>query len=144
MNAGDMAFFYHSNCKTPGIVGTMEIVREYSEDSRCLSLSPLTLPRANTTEESARRGGTPYYDAGSTKDKPRWSLVHVEFRRKFGVPIGLPELRELGKPGGPLEQMQMLRQSRLSVSRVGESEWEALCALADRKAQEAGLKHEDV
>lgn len=33
MNAGDMAFFYHSNCKTPGIVGTMEIVREYSEDS---------------------------------------------------------------------------------------------------------------
>lgn len=33
MNAGDMAFFYHSNCKTPGIVGTMEIVREHSEDS---------------------------------------------------------------------------------------------------------------
>lgn len=33
MNAGDMAFFYHSNCKTPGIVGTMEIVREASEDS---------------------------------------------------------------------------------------------------------------
>lgn len=33
MNAGDMAFFYHSNCKNPGIVGTMEIVREHSEDS---------------------------------------------------------------------------------------------------------------
>lgn len=44
MNAGDKAFFYHSNCKTPGIVGTMEIVREYSEDStapsrvRCYSV----------------------------------------------------------------------------------------------------------
>lgn len=29
---GDMAFFYHSNCKKPGIVGTMEIVREHSVD----------------------------------------------------------------------------------------------------------------
>ncbi|KAF4124826.1 Pfam:DUF55 [Geosmithia morbida] len=125
MNAGDMAFFYHSNCKTPGIVGTMEIVREYSED------------------KSARRPGTPYYDAASTKDKPRWSLVHVEFRRKFAVPILLPELRELGKAGGPLEEMQMLRQSRLSVSKVSETEWNALCALADEKAHEAGLKHED-
>lgn len=34
MNAGDLAFFYHSNCKNPGIVGTMEIVREHSEDSK--------------------------------------------------------------------------------------------------------------
>jgi len=125
MNAGDMAFFYHSNCKTPGIVGTMEIVREYSED------------------KSARRPGTPYYDPSSTKDNPRWSLVHVEFRRKFAVPIFLPELRELGKTGGPLEQMQMLRQSRLSVSRVSADEWKALCELADEKAKAAGLEHED-
>ena len=29
---GDMAFFYHSNCKVPGIVGTMEIVQEHSVD----------------------------------------------------------------------------------------------------------------
>ena len=29
---GDMAFFYHSNCKIPGIVGTMEIVQEHSVD----------------------------------------------------------------------------------------------------------------
>src|SRR3990167_9351915 len=28
MKCGDLAFFYHSNCKTPGIVGVMEIVRE--------------------------------------------------------------------------------------------------------------------
>ncbi|ODA79181.1 hypothetical protein RJ55_04773 [Drechmeria coniospora] len=124
MNAGDMAFFYHSNCKEPGIAGTMEIVREFSED------------------KSARRPGTPYYDAGSTKDKVRWSLVHVEFRKKFAVPIPLKELRELGKPGGPLEEMQMLRQSRLSVSRVSGPEWEALCRIADDKAKEAGRDHE--
>ena len=28
MKKGDLAFFYHSNCEVPGIVGVMEIVRE--------------------------------------------------------------------------------------------------------------------
>lgn len=91
---------------------------------------------------SARRPGTPYYDSQSTKDKPRWSLVHVEFRKKFAVPIPLKELREMGKPGGPLENMQMLKQSRLSVSRVSSEEWAALGKVADEKAKEAGLEHE--
>lgn len=59
------------------------------------------------------------------------------------MPILLPELRELGKPGGPLEEMQMLKQSRLSVSKVSKGEWEALCKLADEKAKEAGLEHEE-
>ncbi|GFP54282.1 thymocyte nuclear protein 1 [Trichoderma asperellum] len=118
------AFFYHSNCKEPGIAGVMEIVKEFSED------------------KSARRPGTPYYDPQSSKDNIRWSLVHVEFRKKFAVPIGLKELRELGKPGGPLENMMMLKQGRLSVSRVSAEEWKALNEIADKKAQEAGLKHE--
>ncbi|TFB05163.1 Thymocyte nuclear protein 1 [Trichoderma ghanense] len=124
MNAGDKAFFYHSNCKEPGIAGIMEIVKEYSEDS------------------NARRPGGPYYDPSSTKDNVRWNLVHVEFRKKFAVPIGLKELRELGKPGGPLENMQMLKQSRLSVSRVSKEEWETLCEIADKKAKDAGLEHQ--
>lgn len=32
MKKGDNAFFYHSNCKTPGIVGIMEIVKEHTVD----------------------------------------------------------------------------------------------------------------
>lgn len=32
MSKGDYAFFYHSNCKVPGIVGIMEIVQEHSPD----------------------------------------------------------------------------------------------------------------
>ena len=32
MRKGDLAFFYHSNCKVPGIAGIMEIVREHSVD----------------------------------------------------------------------------------------------------------------
>ncbi|KAF9769927.1 hypothetical protein IL306_012584 [Fusarium sp. DS 682] len=126
MNAGDLAFFYASNCKEPGIVGVMEIVKEFSED------------------RSARRPGAPYYDPKSTKEKPIWDLVHVEFRKKFAVPIGLKELRELGKPGGPLETIQLLKQSRLSVSKVSSEEWKFLCDLADQKAKDAGLKHDEV
>jgi predicted RNA-binding protein with PUA-like domain len=92
---------------------------------------------------SARRPGAPYYDPKSTKEKPIWDLVHVEFRKKFAVPIGLKELRELGKAGGPLEMMQLLKQSRLSVSKVSSDEWEFLCKLADEKASDAGLEHEE-
>ncbi|KAF5642060.1 Thymocyte nuclear 1 [Fusarium sp. NRRL 52700] len=92
---------------------------------------------------SARRPGAPYYDPKSTKEKPIWDLVHVEFRKKFAVPIGLKELRELGKPGGPLEMMQLLKQSRLSVSKVSGEEWRFLCELADKKAKDAGLKHDE-
>lgn len=32
MKKGDLAFFYHSNCKVPGIAGIMEIVQEHSPD----------------------------------------------------------------------------------------------------------------
>lgn len=38
MKKGDLAFFYHSNCKVPGIAGIMEIVREHSIDGMYLRL----------------------------------------------------------------------------------------------------------
>ena len=34
MMLGDLAFFYHSNCKKPGIAGIMEIVKEHSVDGK--------------------------------------------------------------------------------------------------------------
>lgn len=37
MKKGDYAFFYHSNCKTPGVVGVMEIVQEHSVDGSYFS-----------------------------------------------------------------------------------------------------------
>lgn len=40
MKKGDMAFFYHSNCKPPGIVGTMTIVQEHSPDCKFPSFHP--------------------------------------------------------------------------------------------------------
>jgi predicted RNA-binding protein with PUA-like domain len=46
MKKGDYAFFYHSNCKVPGVVGMMEIVQEHTPDgsslARVMCLSPIT------------------------------------------------------------------------------------------------------
>lgn len=98
MKKGDLAFFYHSNCKIPGIVGMMEIVEEYSPDL------------------TARDPQEPYFDPKDKGDEPRWSVVHVEFRRKFDKQIKLSELKEWNKKGQPLEHMQMLNSARLSVS----------------------------
>ncbi|KAI1198927.1 PUA-like domain-containing protein [Nemania serpens] len=118
MKKGELAFFYHSNCKEPGLVGTMEIVQEHSPDL------------------SAHDPKAPYYDPSSKPEDPKWSVVHVKFRSKFARLIGLKELREMGKPGQPLENMQMLKQSRLSVSRVSPPEWEYLIDLAQRQDDE--------
>ncbi|KAI0179611.1 DUF55-domain-containing protein [Hypoxylon sp. FL1284] len=118
MKKGDVAFFYHSNCKEPGIVGTMEIVQEHSPDL------------------SAHDPAAPYYDASSKPGNPKWSVVHVNYRSKFKQPIGLKELREMGKPGQPLEDMQMLKQSRLSVSRVSPDEFRYLMTVVKQRGGE--------
>lgn len=85
---------------------------------------------------SAHDPKAPYYDASSKPDNAKWSVVHVEFRSKFKQPIELKELREMGKPGQPLENMQMLKQSRLSVSRVSPAEFEYLMSVVKQRGGE--------
>ncbi|RJE18776.1 AT DNA binding protein [Aspergillus sclerotialis] len=127
MKKGDLAFFYHSNCKVPGIAGYMEIVQEHSPD------------------ESAFDPAHPYYDENSSRDNPKWSVVHVEFRRKFNNLITLNDLKSYATEGGPLENLQTLKQSRLSVSNVTPEQWEFIIGLADdqekhREASEGDSK----
>ncbi|CAF9906842.1 MAG: hypothetical protein ALECFALPRED_002668 [Alectoria fallacina] len=113
MIKGDMAFFYHSNCKVPGIVGTMEIVQEHSVD------------------ETAFDPEHPYFDEKSDREKPKWCLVHVKFVQKFPEMIRLKALQKYAKDGGVLENMQVLKQSRLSVSKVTKKEWDFIMNLND-------------
>lgn len=87
---------------------------------------------------SAHNPKSAYYDAKSTPDAPKWSIVHVEFRRKFDAPVTLKEMRTHAGAGGPLAEMQMMKQSRLSVSKVSEEEWEFLMGLAEAKKGETG------
>lgn len=54
--------------------------------------------------------------------------------------ITLSELRKFGKPGGALEDMQLLKMSRLSVSKVSKAEWDFITGLVD--VAEASAKHQ--
>ena len=77
MEIGDKAFFYHSNCKPPGIVGLMEIVSKNIIDPTQFDLN------------------SKYYDSKSEKSNPRWDCVKVKFIFKSKEIISLNELRSL-------------------------------------------------
>jgi len=126
MKKGDLAFFYHSSCKIPAIVGTMEIVQEHTPDCT-FYLSILLSPSTNNSTVSAHDSSAPYYDASSKADNPKWSVVHVVFKQKLETPITLKELKAWQQTkGNPLEEMQMLKLARISVSKVREEEWRFL------------------
>lgn len=56
-------------------------------------------------------------------------MVHVEFRRKFDNLITLHELKSHAIAKSPLENLQMLNQTRLSVSSVSPKEWDFIMSL---------------
>lgn len=110
MRKGDLAFFYHSNCAIPGIVGVMRIAEEHSLD------------------ESAFDPTHPYFDEKSTRDKPRWDCVKVEFVKKFEDIITLKTLKSTPE----LENMPiaMKAYSRLSVQSVSPDQWRFVLKMA--------------
>ena len=108
---GDRAFFHHSSCETPGIYGTIEVVRAGHPD-------PSQFDRKSR-----------YYDAGSNRDDPRWYQVEVRLLKKFARPVTLEMLRE--HVGGALKDFVVLRRgNRLSVMPVTPAEWKFIHRLA--------------
>ena len=61
-----------------------------------------------------------------TTDPDRWVVVKVKPVRKLAKPVSLKAMKQNPK----LENLAILRQSRLSVAPVTESEWEAILAMA--------------
>ena len=109
MKIGDLAFFYHSNCDVPGIVGTMSIVRE-------------AYPDHTAFDENEK-----YYDAKSDPDNPRWLMVDVKLESIFAGTVSLAELREHPQ----LAEMRVIqRGNRLSITPVTAEEWNYILTLA--------------
>lgn len=105
MQIGDLAFFYHSNCKVPGIVGVMEIVSDIYPDYTAFD------PESK------------YYDPKTTKANPRWLMRDVRFVEKFAEIISITQLRS----NPHLENMLILRPgNRLSITPVTKKEWTAV------------------
>ena len=109
MKKGDLGFFYHSSCKVPGIVGTVEIVKEAYPDHTAL-------------DKNAK-----YFDPKSTEENPRWVMVNVKFKQKFSEVLSLTQLRAVKS----LSDMMLLRKgSRLSIQPVSKKEWNIINKMA--------------
>ena len=108
MKIGDKAFFYHSNCKEPGIVGLMEIASEAYPD--------------HTAFDSKEK----YFDAKSDPENPRWLMLDVNYIRHTKRNITLSELRDHSS----IKEMRLLQKgNRLSVIPMTEKEWDYILGL---------------
>ncbi len=106
MRPGDGVLFYHSSCAEPGVAGLAEV---------CSASYP---------DETQFDPKSPYFDAKSTRENPRWLLVDVTLRRKTPL-LTLKRMRELPQ----LQSMLLLRPgNRLSITPVTEAEWKAVLA----------------
>jgi len=64
-----------------------------------------------------------------------WASVRVEPRQKLAEPVTLAEIKAEPK----LAKLEMLRQSRLSVTPVRDAEWRVLLAMAARAAEKGAV-----
>lgn len=112
MRPGDQAFFYHSSCAVPAVVGIMEIAGPARPDPSQFD------PRSK------------YYDRESSRDDPRWWLVDVAFKKKLPRPVTLAEIRE----DPAFADFTLTRRgNRLSVFPVSDAHRRRLLELAKRK-----------
>ncbi|NBD15697.1 MAG: EVE domain-containing protein [Cyanobacteria bacterium] len=90
----DVAFFYHSNVKPPGIVGLARIIET-------------NIPDPTQFDPKSK-----YYDPKATAEQPRWQTVKVEFMQKLAQKLSLPQLKAMFTP----EELAVVKKgNRLSV-----------------------------
>ncbi|ODN42742.1 EVE domain-containing protein [Piscirickettsia litoralis] len=108
MKVDDLIFFYHSNCKVPGIVGIMKVASK---------------PYPDHTQFDPE---SKYYDPKATTDKPRWMMVDVKFVEKFSKAISLNTLKQTAE----LSEMAVVRKgNRLSITPVTPEQWQTILSM---------------
>ena len=94
MAIGDRVFFYHSNCKPPGIVGLMEVCE------------------LGVVDPTQFDSSSKYHDAASKQDSPRWDCVRLRYLGEFKTMLSLDALKETYSP----EELTVVRRgNRLSI-----------------------------
>ena len=94
MKVGDQAFFYHSNCKPPGIIGLMEVTETGLVDPTQFDIN------------------SKYHDPASKQEAPRWDCVKLSYRGQFSDMLTLDDLRESYQA----DQLTVVRRgNRLSI-----------------------------
>ena len=110
MKRQDQVFLYYSSTAVPGIVATMEVVKEGYPDKSAFD------PKDH------------HYDADSDPAKPRWFMVDVRLKQRLARIITLEELRKHATK--ELKGMVLLRPgNRLSVTPVEPAHWKFILSL---------------
>ena len=109
MKPRDLALFYHSNAKPPGVTGIARVVGTTSPD----------LTQFDPKSE--------YFDPKSTPENPRWWLRDFEFVGKFKEMVTLTTLKEDSVLS---EMMVCQRGSRLSINPVDPLHFKRVCKIA--------------
>ena len=110
MQPGDGVLLYHSSCAVPGIAGIAKVA---------------SAPYPDPTQFDPT---SPYFDAKSNREDPRWSLVDVAFERKLKRTIALEDIRQ--HAAGLGEDFSLIRRgNRLSVLPVSAAQWKLLLSL---------------
>jgi len=109
MKKGDLAFFYHSSCPQPGVVGVVRISREAYPDHTALDKN------------------SKYFDPKASIDNPRWCMVDVTYKKKFRNIVSLTDIKNNPK----LKDMLLVKKgNRLSIMPVTEKHWEIIMGMA--------------
>jgi predicted RNA-binding protein with PUA-like domain len=111
MQVGDDVLFYHSNADPPGVAGLARIKRSAYPDPFAFD------------EKS------PYFDAKSDPENPRWVMVDVEFAEAFQRVVSLEEIKGIGE----LADMALLNRPRLSVQPVTAAEFRVIRELGRKR-----------
>lgn len=106
---GDEVLFYHSSAEPSGVAGVAKVAKA-------------AYPDPSQFDKKSE-----YFDAASTKDAPRWSLVDLAFVKKLPRVVTLAEIKANPK----LAKMVVAqRGSRLSVQPVTDAEFAEVLAMA--------------
>jgi len=112
MKVGDLALFYHSNAKPPGIAGVAKVASAAYPD-------PTQFDKKSE-----------YYDPKATEEKPRWYLVDFEHVATFGELFALDKL----KSDKMLSEMLVCQKgTRLSITPVEKKHFDRVLRIAGKK-----------
>ena len=107
MQVGDGVLFYHSNSKPNAVVGYAIVVK------------------AGYPDFTAWDPDSEGHDPRSAPDNPIWYMVDIRAENKFHNPVTLQEI----KAHKDLQEMTLVKNSRLSVQPVANHEWKIILTL---------------
>ena len=108
MHVGDGVLYYHSGAEPPGVAGIARVASAAYPDPTQFD------PKSD------------YFDAKSSRDEPRWSLIDVKYKRKLKRTIALTELKDRPELDG---FALVHRGNRLSVLPVTKAQWDFILGL---------------